>query len=110
MMPIIQKGDLQVKRYSQMSRVELQGAIRELESQLSHAAFESELEIIKQKIAVARSYLIDPATIEIGGRYRVADTAKLFQVAYLNGIFAWGTLEGEEKEQAFPIALLQRQK
>jgi hypothetical protein len=87
---------------------ELQSTVKELQSQLSRATHESEQSILQQKIAIAQSYLIDPTTIEINKWYRVEGMEKRFRVAYLKGVFAWGILEGEQTEEAFPIALLQQ--
>lgn len=98
-----------MKRYSQMMPEELTYTIKELEKQLLEAEqhkLESNAAILRQKATIAKSYLIDPKTIQIGSKYQVDGNDDLFEVEYLNGIYAWGTLEGKEEKKAFPLSLL----
>lgn len=98
-----------MKRYSQMIPEELTHTIKELEKQLAEAEknkLESNAAILRQKITLAKSYLIDPKTIRTGSKYEVEGESGLFQVEYLNGIYAWGTLEGRTEKEAFPLSLL----
>jgi hypothetical protein len=109
MIIIIQKGALQVKRYSQMNPEELTNVVKELERQLTEAKknkLESSEAILRQKINLAQSYLIDPQTIQIGSKYKIDGTSDLFKVDYLNGIYAWGRFEGNTEKEAFPLSLL----
>jgi hypothetical protein len=109
MINIIPKGALQVKRYSQMTPEELTNTIEELETQLKEAnknKLESNAAILNQKINLAKSYLIDPKTFKTGWKYEIKGQSGLFQVEYLNGIYAWGTFEGKAEKEAFPLSLL----
>lgn len=98
-----------MKRYSQMIPEELTHTIKELEKQLAEAEkhkLESNAAILRQKVTLAKSYLIDPKTIQLGSKYEVEGKNSLFQVDYLNGIYAWGMLEGKMEKEAFPLSLL----
>jgi len=109
MMTIIPEGEIQVKRYSQMTPKELKKTIEELEARLSKAEanpLESESAILIQKVNLAKSYLIDPKTIVTGETYEVKGYNDSFQVEYLNGIYAWGIFEGKSEKEAFPLSLL----
>lgn len=101
-----------MKRYSQMTKTELEQEIKRLEREEQQAlqkSLESEAIILRQKRNIARSYLIDPSTITPGKTYRVEGYVGLFTVEYLNGIMAWGTWEGSSEKVAYPIALLMEQ-
>jgi hypothetical protein len=109
MIIIIQKGAVQVKRYSQMMPEELTQTIKELEKQLIEAEkhkLESNAAILRQKITLAKSYLQDPKQIQLGSKYEIEGKTGLFHVEYLNGIYAWGTFEGKREKEAFPLSLL----
>jgi hypothetical protein len=93
-----------------MTPAELTNTIKQLEEQLSiteKEKLDSESAILRQKINLAKSYLIDPQTIAVGALYRVKGVDGLFQVAYLNGIYAWGTFDGKSEKEAFPLSLLE---
>ncbi|MCH5586157.1 YfhH family protein [Shimazuella sp. AN120528] len=101
-----------MKRYSQMIPEELIKTIKELEKQFVEAEsnkLESNAAILRQKINLAKSYLIDPKTIQIGSKYQIDGESGIFQVEYLNGIYAWGTLEGKSEKEAFPLSLLKQE-
>jgi hypothetical protein len=111
MMTIIPEEEIQVKRYSQMEPEELKKTIDELKTNLTKAKTDqliSETEMLKQKIHLAESYLIDPKTIAVGKYYTMEGYTNLFHVDYLNGIYAWGTFEGKSEKEAFPLSLLHR--
>lgn len=98
-----------MKRYSQMTAEELAHTIKDLERQLAEAEknkLESKAAIVTQKINLAKSYLIDPKSIQIGKKYQISGESGVFQVEYLNGIYAWGTFEGKRNKEAFPLSLL----
>lgn len=99
-----------MKRYSEMTKDELYHEMQKMigEARKKHqAGFYSEANILEQKYYMAKSYLMDPAEICSGQTYQVAGESKPFHVRYLNGVFAWGTLEGSDEEQAFPIGRLE---
>ncbi|MXQ54016.1 DUF1811 family protein [Shimazuella alba] len=98
-----------MKRYSQMTPEELTSSIKELEKELIEAKknkLESNAAILKQKINLAKAYLIDPQTIQLELKYEIEGESGLFQVEYLNGIYAWGTFNGKIEKEAFPLSLL----
>ena len=67
----------------------------------------NEFAVYERKIAVAKAYLLDPDTFKPGQVYEIEhDPGSRFKIDYLNGIFAWGTREGEKEEEAIPISLL----
>jgi hypothetical protein len=39
-------------------------------------------------------------------KYGIEGESGLFQVEYLNGIYAWGTFNGKTEKEAFPLSLL----
>lgn len=101
-----------MKRYSQMTKEELEQEIKRLEQEEKQArqkSLESEALILRQKRNIARSYLIDPSAISPGKKYHVEGYAGLFTVEYVNGIMAWGTWEGSTEKVAYPLALLMEQ-
>ncbi len=95
-----------MKRYSQMTPEELNFEIKKLETEHKQISVESEMMILEQKLNLARSYLLDPNTIQLDSWYHVTGKSGLFHVAYLNGVFAWGTMENSTEQVAFPISLL----
>lgn len=97
-------------RYSQMTRDQLIHEIQRLEQEQADAdreGWESQVEMLKQKRNLARSYLVDPTTIIPHQLYQVEEQDGLFHVDYLNGVMAWGHWEGSEEEMALPLAVLQ---
>lgn len=96
-------------RFSQMSKDELIDEIKKLEQEEKEAVqsgWEFQAAVLKQKKNLARSYLIDPKTIQTGELYQVEDHEGLFRVAYINGVMAWGSWEGSREEIAFPLSTL----
>jgi hypothetical protein len=92
-----------------MTPEELTSTIKELEKELIEAKknkLESNAAILKQKINLAKSYFIDPQTIQLELKYGIEGESGLFQVEYLNGIYAWGTFNGKTEKEAFPLSLL----
>jgi hypothetical protein len=96
-------------RFSQMSKDQLMNEIKRLEQEY-HAAekegWEFQAAMLQQKIRIARSYLIDPSSIQIGKLYEVEGQTGKFLVKYLNGVMAWGSWEGSSEEVALPLAVL----
>ncbi|MCY0876740.1 MAG: DUF1811 family protein [Firmicutes bacterium] len=66
----------------------------------------SEYRVWEQRYYLARSYLMDPQAIILGATYGLADTTGLFIARRLNGVFAYGTVLGENEERGFPIGQL----
>lgn len=68
----------------------------------------NELEVYERKIVVAKSYLLNPDDFKPGETYELNDgEGSLFYISYMNGVFAWGYRNGNDKEEeAFPIAML----
>ncbi|WP_051271918.1 DUF1811 family protein [Shimazuella kribbensis] len=98
-----------MKRYSQMIPEEIRNTIKELEEQLSQVEKEkldSQAAILRQKIILGKSYLVNPNEIKVEATYQVEGTPVLFQVSYLNGVYAWGTFEGKSEKEAVPLSLL----
>lgn len=100
-----------MKKMSEMTKEELQMEMQRLwalAKKKERAGFISEANVLEQKFYLAKSYTMDPAQIEVGARYRVAGEEGLFTVEYLNGIFAWGTLETDHEKRGFPIGRLEK--
>ncbi|WP_141201717.1 DUF1811 family protein [Paludifilum halophilum] len=96
-------------RYSQMAREELLEEIERLRREEERARRQSmtgELDVLRQQIRFARSYLTDSATIQPGGVYDVEGETTRFRVDYLNGVMAWGTFEGSREKAAVPIGIM----
>ncbi|GGK27992.1 hypothetical protein GCM10010965_21070 [Caldalkalibacillus thermarum] len=96
-------------RMSDMSREELEREMQRLLAEArkkEQAGFISEANVLEQKFYMAKSYLMDPAEIKIGGKYRVAGEEGIFTVEYLNGVFAWGKLDTSPEKRGFPIGRL----
>jgi len=80
-----------------MNREELRREIERLEEEMRRArrnGFESELEILRQRINLAKSYLTDPNQIRPGAKYEVEGSDKPFFVEYLRGGHGLGALGG----------------
>ncbi|MCD1258599.1 DUF1811 family protein [Paenibacillus athensensis] len=84
-----------MKRYSEMSPQELQAAIAALEKQMQAAEFPSQLAVLESKLLFARAYALSPTDFP-PGLYAVKDREQPMRVDYLNGVMAWGTMDGEE--------------
>jgi hypothetical protein len=96
---------------SEMSKEELKIEMQRLwalAKKKEQAGFFSEANVLEQKFYMAKSYLMDPNQIEIGGQYRVAGEEGIFTVRYLNGVFAWGKLDTDPEERGFPIGRLEK--
>ncbi len=99
------------KRYSQMSEYELRQEIAGLNDKAKKAeqmGMINEFAVYERKIVMAKSYLLNPDNFQPGETYEINnEEATKFTISYMNGIFAWGKREGNDKEEeAFPIALL----
>ncbi|GAA5346906.1 DUF1811 family protein [Planifilum fimeticola] len=98
-----------MRLFSDMNREELRREIERLEREMRQArrnGLVSELEILRQRINLAKSYLTDPERIRPGLSYEVEGSDKPFFVEYLRGVMAWGHWEGETESVALPIGIL----
>lgn len=100
-----------MQKFSQMSEKDLQLEIERLTREIKeakHKGKDYELPVLEQKANIARSYLIDPATIETGCWYTIEGQGTHFYVDNLNGVMAWGTWEHSPVKVAIPLALLEK--
>jgi hypothetical protein len=99
------------KRYSELNDYELNQEIASLRDKARKAeqmGMVSELAVYERKIAMAKSYMLNPDDFKSGEIYQIdGDPGSYFKIDYMNGVFAWGSRTGgEEKEEALPISLL----
>ncbi len=99
------------KRYSEMTDYELNQEIASLRDKARKAeqmGMVSELAVYERKIAMAKSYMLNPDDFKPDEIYQIdGDPGSYFKINYMNGVFAWGSrIDGEEKEEALPISLL----
>jgi hypothetical protein len=107
------KGRIQMeKRFSEMSEIEIKAQVADLRAKAQKAeqmGMVSEYAVYERKIAIAKSYLMDPSTIERGKEYGIqGDPGSTFSVLYLNGIFAWGYKNKQSNLEALPISVLEQ--
>ncbi|WP_281887959.1 DUF1811 family protein [Paenibacillus sp. YYML68] len=94
------------KLFSQMNKEELQHEINSITSEIEASEFESQQAVARQRLAIAQSYMLDPNDFP-PGLYKVDHVQLPFEVKYINGIMAWGTL-GDDPEASFPLSKLTR--
>ncbi|WP_027724732.1 YfhH family protein [Tuberibacillus calidus] len=98
------------KRYSQMSREELEEEIKSLkvkEQRAEQAGMINEVEVLQRKQVMAASYLLNPEDFKQGDVMVIKEgDGTPFKIEYLDGVFAWGYYGNETEMRAFPIALL----
>ncbi|MCM3719984.1 YfhH family protein [Fictibacillus phosphorivorans] len=99
------------KRFSEMTEPEIRAEIAALRAKAQRAeqmGMVSEYAVHERKIALAKSYLMDPSKIETGKEYGIqGDPGSTFSVLYLNGIFAWGYKNKQSNLEALPISVLE---
>lgn len=98
-----------MKLFSQMSEEELRLEIERLQLEEARArrfGMTSEAEVLRQRRALARSYLTDATRIRTGDVYEVEDHPNRFHVEKINGVMAWGKWEGRWETVAIPISLI----
>lgn len=101
------------KRYSEMSEYELKQEIAQLTEKARKAeqlGIVNEFAVLERKIAMAKSYLLDPASFQKGGIYKIeGDPGAYFKIDYIDGVFAWGyRVSGGKPIEALPISMLKR--
>lgn len=98
-----------MKQYSRMSDTELlletDHLRREAKRKIQEGKFH-EVDVLEQQYYFAKSYLMDPKKIALDATYHVHGEAGIFKISYINGIMAWGKINNEDPEVAFPIARL----
>jgi hypothetical protein len=97
------RSEITMKKYAEMTKNELQIEIESLQDQKKNVEFESQLAILDSKISFALAFTLSPEDFP-PGLYKVEGHSHPMQVTYLNGVMAWGTMEGQEV--SFPISLL----
>lgn len=80
---------------------------REAKQKINEGLFH-EVNVLEQQYYFAKSYLMRREKIKINATYHVHGEAGLFKVTRLRGVMAWGYINNEEPERAFPIARLYR--
>ncbi|KAA9031126.1 YfhH family protein [Niallia endozanthoxylica] len=101
----------QEKRYSELSKYELQQEIAKLHEKARKAeqmGMVNEFAVLERKAVMAKAYLLDPNDFIPGEIYRIeGDPGAYFKINYLNGVFAWGhRLRNGQEEEALPISML----
>jgi hypothetical protein len=98
-----------MKRFSEMTLMELYIAmdrfLKEKEEALRQN-WQSQADMLERKYYMAKAYTLSPDNFP-PGRYRVVGHDLPFNVEYLNGLMAWGSM-GEEKEISFLISMLKK--
>ncbi|MFC6227210.1 DUF1811 family protein [Paenibacillus allorhizosphaerae] len=92
--------------YSQMSRTELEEEMKQLREEMGRAEFPSQKAILERKYYTAMAYTLNPDDFP-PGLYKVEHVQLPFEVRYLNGIMAWGTV-GNDTEASYLISMLTR--
>ncbi|WP_019242937.1 MULTISPECIES: YfhH family protein [Bacillus] len=100
------------KRYSAMTRYELQQEISHLHEKARKAeqlGIVNEFAVLERKAILAKSYLLNPDDFTPGVIYSIqGDPGSYFKIEYMNGVFAWGyRLSGNGKEEGIPISMLE---
>ncbi len=70
----------------------------------------NEYAVLERKAVLAKSYLLNPIDFKPNEVYEIeGDPGVLFQIDYMNGVFAWGKrkIDGSQ-EEGIPIALLKK--
>jgi hypothetical protein len=93
------------KLYSQMTLQELEAEMKLIRAEMDRVEFPSQRSVLERKYFMALAYTIDPADFP-PGLYKVEHIQQPFELRYINGIMAWGTV-GEE-EASYPISMLTR--
>ena len=97
--------------FSQMSKKQLQQEIERLieaEDTARRQGLLSQASIYRQQKNMARSYLVDPDSIEQGAEYEAEDETSPFIVSYINGVMAWGSWKSDKQLIALPISVLKK--
>ncbi len=100
--------------FSEMSEFEIHEEIRALTEKARKAeqhGIVNEVAVYERKIAMAKSYLLDPSVYKKGEVYELEnDPGSTFEISYMNGVFAWGYRNDNKELEAFPISMLNNRK
>jgi hypothetical protein len=95
-----------MRRFSEMSALELESEMSRLweEKQEAEAkGWESQAHMLARKYYMAMSYTLTPDQYRKGA-YHVVGESSIFELTYLNGVMAWGQMNGDEI--SLPISML----
>ncbi|WP_028399851.1 YfhH family protein [Ectobacillus panaciterrae] len=101
------------RRYSDMTKFELQEEIRMLKEKAVKAeqlGMVNEYEVLTRKMAMAKAYMMDINEFQVGKTYHLTEEPGVnFTITYFNGVFAWGYREDHKNEEiGIPISLLEK--
>ncbi|WP_245947532.1 YfhH family protein [Bacillus taeanensis] len=98
------------RRYSEHTPEELRAEIASLTEKARKAeqmGIVNEAAVLERKITLAKAYLLNPDDFKSEETYELeGDPGSFFTISYLNGRFAWGYRNQNEKLEAFPISML----
>lgn len=100
-----------MKRFSEMSKAELRKETDRLRQETKRKLAEGkfhEVDVLEQQYYFAKSYLMNPQDIEPNTVYHVHGEAGIFRIKTMKGVMAWGQINDEGPETAFPIGRLYR--
>lgn len=101
------------KRFGEMTPEELREEMERLKRrglELFDAGDFAEAMVLRTRWYLAASYLMDPKTIEIGGRYFIeGEPGGVFTVTHLDGVMAHGAMSNNPLPAAYPIAMLTKE-
>lgn len=101
------------RRYSDMSEFELKEEIKQLREKVQQAMSMgnlSEMAVFERKSTMAQAYLLDPKDFLPGETYYIKgdEEGAPLTIAFLDGVFAWGTRGSSEEQVGLPISLLEK--
>ncbi|GAA0450602.1 YfhH family protein [Alkalibacillus silvisoli] len=106
------------RRYSQYTVEQLQQEVAQLTEKAQKAeqmGMVNEYAVHQRKIIMAKSYMMNPKDFKHSQVYEIEGSpTEVFEIDYMNGIFAWGKRKSKQgevinDEEALPIALLTNQ-
>jgi hypothetical protein len=98
-----------MKRFSEMNLLELYQAMDRFLKEKDEALrqeWPSHADVLERKYYMAKAYTLSADDFP-PGTYEVVGHELPFEVEYMNGIMAWGSM-GTEKEISFPISMLKK--
>lgn len=101
-------------RFSDMTVEQLRSEVSKLTEKARKAeqmGMVNEYAVNQRKIQMAKSYMMNPEEFKSGEQYEIeGDPGFLFEIEYMNGVFAWGKRLSSNKEivneeEAMPISM-----